>query len=66
MTTVVYMNKQKRGSRICGYIVKSPEEIWNEAQVIIVTSYSVYKELSPIEEAKKIELVNIEDVVGKD
>ena len=66
VTTVVDMNKQKWGSRICGYIVKSAEEIWSEAQVIIVTSYSVYKELSPIEEAKKIELVNIEDVVGKD
>lgn len=66
VSVVVDKDERKHGNRMCGYIVKNPEEIWDEAQVIIVTSHSIYNELLPIAEEKKIELVNIEEVVGKD
>lgn len=66
VTVVVDKDERKQGQLICGYEVKNPEEIWDEAQVILVTSYAVYRELLPIAEGKKIELVNVEEVVGKD
>lgn len=66
VSSVVDKDEQKWGSQVCGYMVKSPEQIWDETQVIIVTSHAIYSELLPITEKKKIQLVNIEAIVGKD
>ena len=63
---VVDMDKGKQGQLLYGYEVKKPDEIWDKVQVILVTNYAMYMEILAEAKEKKIKVVNIGEIVGRD
>lgn len=63
---IVDRDVNKQGKEILGYCIKKPEDVLKKAQVILVSTFFVFKEVLKEVEDKNIEVINIGEVIGKD
>lgn len=56
---VIDKSKDKKGSEICGCMVSSPEEAFDRIQVIIISAYSIYGEVSKEVGNRNIDIVDM-------
>lgn len=61
---VVDKDVSKQGDKICGYVIKEPQKIWENSNVIYVTSDKIYDDILDDANQKGIEVVNIRNVIG--
>lgn len=62
---VIDKDENKYGTVISGYKVRKPGEVLDEIQTVIVCSFDIYKAVVVELQETQIEVVNIEDIVGK-
>lgn len=61
---VVDKSENKCGEIVNGYKIRKPDEVIERIQVVVVCSLNIYEEVISELQGKKVDVVNIEDVVG--
>lgn len=62
---VVDKSENKWGEIVSGYKIRKPDEVIEQIQVIVVCSSNIYEEVISELQGKKVDVINIENVVGK-
>ena len=62
---VIDKNENKWGKEIDGYSIKQPAEAMDEIQAVITTSNSIYNALCKELDERDIEIININDILGR-
>lgn len=60
---VVDKSESKCGEIVSGYIIRKPDEVIERIQVVVVCPFNIYEEVVSELQGKKVDVVNIEDVV---
>ena len=61
---VVDKDKNKCGEVVSGYKIGKPDEVIERIQVVVVCSFKIYSDVINELQGKKVDVVNIENVVG--